>query len=54
MNTKNSTQLSADFINPFLGRNPEEVWKELKDKSTPINKSTLMERLKELQVKKGK
>lgn len=33
-----SKQLPDDFINPFKGRNPDEVWKELMKNAKPISK----------------
>ncbi|HWZ21642.1 MAG TPA: hypothetical protein VNW06_03250 [Cytophagaceae bacterium] len=54
MNTKNKIKLSSDFKNPFDGRNPEEVWKELKEKSKPITREELLKRIEELQVLKKK
>ena len=54
MKPENSTKQSLpDFINPFDGRDPEEVWKELKAKAKPITKEELIKRIEELRNKKS-
>jgi hypothetical protein len=43
-NSKNKP-LPADLHNPFEGRNPEEMWKELKKDAKHISREELMRRL---------
>ncbi len=55
MNTKNNIKSSSDFENPFKGRNPEEVWKELKkDKSKPLTREQFLKRLQEIKEQNKK
>lgn len=38
MSKYTSKSLPSDFVNPFKGRNPDEVWKELQCSSRPLSK----------------
>lgn len=35
--------LPSDFVNPFKGRNPEQVWKELQPNARPVSKEEMTE-----------
>lgn len=34
--------------NPFYGRNPDEVWKELLSKTVPVDRSVAMKQIEEI------
>lgn len=44
--------LPADVYNPFKGRDPQEVWKEISGKTTPISREEFLKRIKESSSKK--
>jgi hypothetical protein len=50
MKSKNKSKESLPFQNPFIGRDPEEVWKELKEHSKPLTREQFIKRLRELKV----
>ncbi len=43
--------MKSEITNPFDGRNPDEVWKELKSKSMPISREEFMTDMILLQLK---
>lgn len=53
MATSKKHPLPPDFKNPFKGRNPDEVWKELKQNAKHISREEMLRRFQE-QAEAGK
>lgn len=54
MGCNNNIKSFSDFENPFNGRDSEEVWKELKERSKPITKEELFKRILEAKTQNKK
>ncbi len=47
-------KLPSDFDNPFQGRNPDEVWQELRKNAKPISREEMLNQIEEQTKKRNK
>ncbi len=52
--SNNNIKSFSDFENPFHGRDSEEVWRELKEKTKPITKEELFKHILEAKTQNKK